>query len=181
MARFIVDVANVKKEDIKSINAAITNGITEYTQYRIVTANCIDETNDNQFMEFDEDNNLNAKQILETFVDSSNLIATIDSMKSIIGKFEEFKSDKDMSDKIYQIVNRRFKNIGELEYALCKVFGFPIYISANITNDKNHDDKIGDDELHAELKLVGMTAGDLTLYYIKDRHGNYFITDIIHI
>lgn len=180
MARFIVDVANVESEDIKNINIAITNGIEDNTSYGIITANCIDETNDNQFMEFEDDNYLSAEQILNTFTNSSDLSNTLTEIEHIIKKFKEFKSNPIMSDKKDKIVNKRFDNIGHLENELYVVFGFPVKITSEIVKDENSDDEVGDDELQAVLNLVGMTAGDLTLYYVKDRRGKYLITEMIH-
>lgn len=181
MARYIVDVANVRKENIERISDAVIEGIVNYTNHGIIRVNCIDETEDNQFMQFKEDDHLSAEQILSTFTDSLNLFNTLNDMQHIVRKFEEFKSNKIMSDKIDKIVNRRFDDIGHLERELYTAFGFPIKITAEIVKDENSDDEAGDDELQAVLNLAGMNAGDLTLYYIKDRHGKYLITEMIHI
>jgi hypothetical protein len=64
MARFILDVANLKKEDIKYICQVIERDST--LSKLICTINCIDETNENQFYtQFDngETNELSKTQI----------------------------------------------------------------------------------------------------------------------
>ncbi len=50
MARFIVDIANIAEKDIKNICKTICDRIGEDDiNYGIVTVNCIDKTDNNQF------------------------------------------------------------------------------------------------------------------------------------
>lgn len=60
MARFIVDVANLKPEQIKKF--AIAVGDIEIGD-GIISAVCIDETNDNQFHDTPSKNYLSKEQI----------------------------------------------------------------------------------------------------------------------
>jgi hypothetical protein len=67
MARFIVDIASIDPKDIKKICVGICDRILEPDiNYGMVTVNCIDESNDNQFYnEFDngKTNELSIEQI----------------------------------------------------------------------------------------------------------------------
>jgi hypothetical protein len=67
MARFIVDIACIDPKDIKNICVAICDRILQPDiNYGIVTVNCIDESDENQFYtEFDngKTNELSETQI----------------------------------------------------------------------------------------------------------------------
>ena len=66
MARFIVDVGNLDPKDIKAINELICDSILSKGYSGLITSNCVDDTNENQFYhEFDnnETNELSKKQI----------------------------------------------------------------------------------------------------------------------
>jgi hypothetical protein len=70
MARFIVDIDCINPKDIKNICKAICERILEPDiNYGIVTVNCIDTSNDNQFYTEFEDGQTNelSKQQIENF------------------------------------------------------------------------------------------------------------------
>lgn len=64
MARFILDVGNLKEDRIWKFVKDLFD--TEIIKYETATIHCIDETNENQFHNDDRKNRLSKKQI-ETY------------------------------------------------------------------------------------------------------------------
>jgi hypothetical protein len=58
MARFIIDIANLSEIEIDNFMEELTDNTN-----KIITINCIEKTNDNQFHEENHRNRLSEKQI----------------------------------------------------------------------------------------------------------------------
>ena len=61
MARFILDIANLSKEEIKQVLVDVTNTYAELN--KVAGICCIDETNSNQFHNEGFKNNLSNRQL----------------------------------------------------------------------------------------------------------------------
>lgn len=75
MARFIVDIANLEPHKVKEVCIAICDSLNTELTSGVITANCIDITNANQFhneFENGESNELTEDQIF-TFKQVCNL------------------------------------------------------------------------------------------------------------
>ena len=76
MARFIVDVGYINPKDIKAICEGICERIMQSDiNYGIVTVNCIDESNDNQF--YNEFENGETNELSETQINNFKKVCNV--------------------------------------------------------------------------------------------------------
>ena len=100
MARFILDIGNLGKEQIEKVMKTILEH--NFVGSRISTITCIDETNENQFNETTELNSLTKKQI-ETYDNSIHPFPSIELIKKE-GKFVTDYETQDYDDTAMYLV-----------------------------------------------------------------------------